>query len=135
MLLVLMLACAGKEAGEESSPAPTVAWLVPQPDATVSAGDLSTALIVENLALEEPLMHNTGEPIGYLALSLDGALVLETGETNPVIAVDVGEHTLSAQLFYTDGDEVRASAEALCEEDDETCAPVIAEVGFLAVQE
>lgn len=134
MLLVLTLACAGKEAAEPS-PAPTVEWLVPQPDATVSAGDLSTALIVEDLALEEPLMHNTGEPIGYLALSLDGALVLETGETNPVIAVDVGEHTLSAQLFYTDGDEVRASAEALCDEDDETCAPVIAEVSFLAVQE
>ena len=134
MLLVLLLACAGEEK-EEPAAAPTVEWLVPQEGATVSAGDLSTALIVENLTLEEPLLHNEGEPIGYLSISLDGALVLETGDTNPVITVLAGEHLLSAALYYTDGDEVRANADGLCEEDDETCDPVIAEVGFTAVED
>lgn len=136
-MLVLMLAgCAGKTE-ETAEPAPTITWLLPREGSSVTAGDLSCSLIVEGIDLQSPALrpaalHNSGAPIGYLELSLDGVVVLETGETTPTIPVEAGEHTLTAALLYIDGDEVLVNGDALCEEEAEGCEPVVSEVGFSA---
>lgn len=132
MLLFLVLAaCAGEEK-EASEPAPTVEWLVPADGGTTTAGDVSCSLIVENFALVSPALHNEGEPIGYLEISLDGVVALETEETTPTLSIEAGEHTLAAALIYADGDEVLASGDLLCEEEGEGCEPVVAEISFTA---
>lgn len=132
MILALLFACAGSDKDSEApAAAPTIEWLVPVADSTVPEGDLSCSLIVEYFHLEEPTMHNEGMAMGYLSLSLDGAEVLQTGETTPTVSVTAGEHTLSATLYYTDGDEVLIAGDVLCEEDDsEGCVTVDASVSF-----
>lgn len=133
MLLAFLLACSGEKA--EPAPAPTVTWLVPQADSTVAIGELTISLVVDYFNLETPALHSVGEASGYMQISLDSTVVLETGLTTPTVNVDEGAHTLTAQLLYEDGDEVTVADDLLCEEGDEGCEPVIATVMFYAATE
>ena len=136
-----------KDAADDSAlEPPTLSILSPEADATVVAGDVAVSLVVEHFVLVEPVASRDsrsdrafgalmdlmipggsaaahteeGTPEGYISLSLDGTEVLTTGSTQATISVtDAADHTLEAQLFYTDGDELEP--------------PVTASVSFSAV--
>ena len=121
MLLALtLLACAGKseDTGGEAVAAPTIAWLSPSDGDTVAAGDVSCSVVVADFTLDDPAKHNGGAPIGYVEVSVDAAVVTQTGGTTFTLTLDGGVHDLTAQLFYADGDEVSATTVRLCDEDD-----------------
>ena len=137
MLFALtLLACTTTDSGEkeEELAAPTIAWLDPADGASVTAGDVSASVVVENFSLEEPAKHNDGTPIGYISVMVDDVEVLTTGSTTFTLTLAAGAHTLAAQLYFSDGDEVSASSTALCDEDgDQTgCAPVLATASVTA---
>jgi hypothetical protein len=100
----------------------------------VSAGDVSCSTIIENFTLDDPAKHNTGAPIGYVSIGVDGTEAMQSGGTTFTLTLAAGAHELSAQLLYADGDEVLASDSALCDEDstDSACAPVIATINVTA---
>ncbi|MDP2314202.1 MAG: hypothetical protein Q8P41_14965 [Pseudomonadota bacterium] len=103
MLLALLLACSGAkdDTGEAAS---SITFLSPAAGATVPAGDVSVSVVVENFVLVSPAKHNEGEAEGYIAVSVDGAEVLQTGDTQFTVTLAAGAHTLGAELYYTDGD-------------------------------
>jgi len=131
-MLLFLFACNNIKDSDSAVelPPPTIAWLSPLDGDTVAAGtDVSASVVVENFTLTAPVKHNEGTPVGYLSLLSDGTEFAQTGETTfiiPAISLGVGEHDLTAQIFYADGDEVSASSDALCDEEaTEGCAPVI----------
>lgn len=136
MLLVLtLLACTGKEDDSGAAvAAPTVTWLSPTDGATVTAGLVSCSIVIDGFALQDPAKHNDGAPAGYIAISVDDAVVLSTGDTTFDLTVGTGPHTLTAQLYYADGDEVSATTTRLCDEEDTdtACAPVVASIAINA---
>lgn len=134
LLVLLALLCACSDKAEEEA-APTLSFLTPEDGGTVAAGDVTVTLIVENFTLEEPASamfrapgaafapwllpgsdaaaHNEGVAEGYCALSLDGTPVATLYTTqHELAAVGAGEHTLSAELFYSDGDAVEPPVSA-----------------------
>lgn len=131
MLFLVLLACSG-ETESEAVPAATLAWLTPADGDTVTAGDVSCSLVADGFTLSDPAKHNDGVPVGYIEISVDDEVVLQTGTTTPTISLDAGEHTLSAQLFLADGDEVLTDGTNTCGEDDGACAPVIASISVTA---
>jgi hypothetical protein len=136
MLLALLTACTGtgKETGEETFPAPTVEWVAPTDGDTVAAGDVACSVAVGNFTLQSPAKHNEGQPEGYLSVSVDGTEALQTAETTFTLTLEGGAHTLAGQLYYVDGDEVTATADRVCDEDDTdaACAPVVASIDVTA---
>lgn len=128
LLLVSLIACGGDGDDTAATEAPTVSWLEPAADGTVTAGTVPASLVVEHFTLEDPAMHSEGGAEGYVAVSVDGSVVLETSQTTFDLDLTAGMHTLDAQLFYVDGDEVSVAEGALCEEDQEGCEPVVAEI-------
>lgn len=137
MIFALTLSgCSGaKDSGSASEEeAPTVSWLSPADGDTVAAGDVACSVLIEGFTLHDPAKHNDGAPIGYISVSADGAEVLATGETTFTLPLAAGAHTLTASLFYSDGDEVLASADHLCGEDDAdaACVPVAASISVTA---
>lgn len=141
--LLFTFAC--KDAADDSAlEPPELSFLSPEADSIVEAGDVAVSLVVEHFVLVEPVAsrdsradrafgalfdalippaaaHNEeGTPEGFISLSLDGSEVMSTGSTQATVSVtDAGEHTLEAELFYTDGDALEP--------------PVSASVSFTAV--
>lgn len=118
------------DTAEEAVASPTLAWLSPSEGDTFAAGDVACSMVIDAFTLQDPAKHGEGEPVGYIAVSVDAAEVLQTGATTFTLPLEAGAHTLAAALFYADGDEVSATADRLCEEDDTdtTCAPVAASI-------
>lgn len=129
-MLTVLLACSGsKDESAESVPPPSLTWLSPAEGDTLAAGDVTASVVIDNFSLREPAKHNSGAAAGYVRITVDGAEVLLTGQTSFTLTLASGNHTLGGQLFYEDGDEVMASAEALCEEDaTDGCSPVESEI-------
>jgi hypothetical protein len=137
LLFVLsLLACtSGKDdTGEAAIAAPAISWLTPTDGATVTAGDVDASLVVDEFTLQDPAKHNEGAPEGYIDVAVDGTSAVTTGTTTFTLTLAAGAHDLTAQLFYTDGDEVSATSTALCDEDDTdpACAPVLATISVTA---
>lgn len=129
MLLALLLACAD---GKEPVAAPTVSWLAPTDGSSLSAGDVSCSIIVEGFTLSSPLLHSAGTPEGYAEISVDEEIVLLAEDSTFTLALEAGERTLAAQLFYADGDEILALDGELCDAgEEEGCEPVSASIGVL----
>jgi hypothetical protein len=103
------LAC---DSGDDSVPleTPTVSFLEPADDATVAVGDLNLSIVVEHFALHDPAKHNEGEPEGFVRVEwTDGTASdqLDTGSTTPTIDLpSAGSWTITASLYYSDGDEI-----------------------------
>lgn len=109
ILLLLPLACDGDDV--ETEPA-SISFLVPTEGESYPAGELTLSLVVENFSLVAP-KHNDGEAEGYIEIVLDDDGAMQTDSTTPTITLDeVGEHTLTAGLFYSDGDAVEPAATA-----------------------
>lgn len=118
LLLLGAIACDGGKGSDtaEATFDPTVIFLAPTDGATVTAGEVQVSLSFEDFVLTAPtarVAHNEeGEPAGYVELSLDGAVVA-TDLVDPqytLSGVAAGEHTLDAELYYEDRDEVGVSA-------------------------
>jgi hypothetical protein len=109
MLLLFFLAC---DSGDDSVPleTPAVSFLEPADGATVPVGDLQLSIVVEHFALHDPAKHNEGEPEGFVRVGwTDGTASdeLDTGSTTPTIQLpNAGSWTLTASLYYADGDEI-----------------------------
>jgi len=132
-LLLSLLGCSSgssTDSGEAPVAPPLIEWLNPADGATIEAGDATCSTIIDAFTLADPAKHSEGAPTGYVAVSVDGAEVLQSGATTFTLTLDAGAHELTAALFYADGDEVSANADRLCEEDDtgDTCAPVAATI-------
>jgi hypothetical protein len=131
MMLLLWLGCAADtDTGEGAEPAPTVTWLVPSEGDTVAVGDVSCSLIVEEFSMVSPTFHSMGAPTGYLELSVDGNMALQTGDTTPILTLEAGDHELSAELHYTDGDAVLVADGRLCREEARGCMAVCATISL-----
>lgn len=125
LLLLSLFACSDKSSDSaELVEAPTVSWLTPTDNGTVSAGEVACSLVVGEFTLEDPAKHNDGAPIGYVVVAVDGAEGLTTGSTTFNLSLPAGAHSLSATLVYADGDEVTSDGEHLCDEGAAGCASV-----------
>ena len=107
LIMLVVLACAHKDHHDDSAAeaTATVSFLAPLDDELVVLGDNSASLLVEGFTLVDVERHNEGTPEGFVRLSLDGVMVAESGLTQlPYTLTETGEHTLTAELFYSDGD-------------------------------
>jgi hypothetical protein len=114
LLSLFLTACSGTvDDTAEAEAAPTIAFLSPADGEMVVAGDVSVSVIVENFALEAPAKHNEGEAEGYIRVTVDGAEVLTTAETQFIVTLDpTPEHTIGAELLFADGDEIEPAVSA-----------------------
>lgn len=116
MLLVslFLTACSGTvDDTAEAKAAPTIAFLSPADGEMVVAGDVSVSVIVENFALEAPAKHSEGEAEGYIRVTVDGAEVPTTAETQFIVTLDpTPEHTIGVELLFADGDEIEPAVSA-----------------------
>lgn len=126
-LALTLLACADTD---EPALLPSVAFVAPEADSTVAAGDVQVSLSVEHFAFQAPTAtarfdptlllpvssawahgEEDGEAAGYVVLALDGVVVGElTSTQHTLAAVTAGPHRLDAGLYYADGDEVGPTA-------------------------
>ncbi len=136
MLLALTLfACTSKTDDSAIAPAPTVAWLTPADTDLVAVGDVSCALIVEGLTLEDPAKHSEGGAEGFVRISVDGTQVKDVATTTFTLTLAAGAHDLSAALYYIDGDAISATTDRLCAEDDtDTACAAVAETISVTAQ-
>ena len=107
LIMLVALACAHKAHHDDSAAEATasVSFLAPLDEELVVLGDNSASLLVEGFTLVDVERHNEGTPEGFVRLSLDGVMVAESGLTQlPYTLTETGEHTLTAELFYSDGD-------------------------------
>lgn len=129
-MILFALACTG--ASEEELAAPTVEWIEPADGDTVTAGDVSCSVVVNDFELVDIVAtHNEGTPTGYVEVSVDGVVAVDSAETTFTLTLDAGAHALDAQLFYDDGDAVTAS-DRLCDEEEAGCEPVVASISVTA---
>ena len=109
MVLFLFLAC---DSGDDSVAleTPTVSFLEPADDATVPVGALQLSIVVEHFVLHDPAKHNEGEPEGFVRVEWTNGTASEsvdTGSTTPTIDLaSAGNWTITAELYYADGDEI-----------------------------
>jgi hypothetical protein len=96
-LFTLLLACAAE------TPTAAVRFLAPRDGDVLTAGETRVSLLVEGFSLVTPV-HNAGTPEGYVQLRVDGVDTLQAGGTQVDLALEPGERTLEAELFYVDGD-------------------------------
>ncbi len=127
----LWSACQGQETATTAVELPSLSFLAPTDGSVVAVGPLDVSLVVEHFQLEAPAQttlwplwtafiatasahDETGIVSGYVALELDGTVVEPFLDATQA-TVDVGEagpHTLTATLFYVDGDAVEPPAVA-----------------------
>jgi hypothetical protein len=97
-----------------------LSFLAPADGATVPAGDVTVSIIVEDFVLVDHVARPSplslfvpaawadadedGVPAGHCVLSLDGAEVAQMAETQLVLTVGPGAHTLDGELRYEDDD-------------------------------
>lgn len=113
LIMLVTLGCANKDYAADSASAPTVAFLAPADGELVVLGERTASLVVEGFTLAEVERHNEGTPEGFVRLSLDGETVIESGLTQlPYTLTDTGPHTLTAELFYSDGDALEPAVSA-----------------------
>ena len=112
MLLALLLACTGAPDDSGEGLGASVSFLSPVDGDTVTAGDVAVSIVVDGFTLHAPAKHNEGEAAGYVAVSVDGAEVLTTGETQFTLPLVAGAHTLTAELHFEDGDALEPPATA-----------------------
>jgi len=120
VLLMLAIAC-----GPQLEP-PELTFLAPAVDESISGDEVSFSLLVDHFVLGEeeeaaslraplpmPMLmwvptaraHDVeGTPSGYLWVELDSDGQQLEVTTGSFTAVAAGEHTLSAELFFHDGD-------------------------------
>lgn len=111
LLFSILAACSGTPEDTATEPA-TIDFLSPADGATVAVGDVPVSLVVDGFSLVAA-KHNEGVAEGYIAFSVDGAEVLQSSEAQFTVAIDTaGEHTLRAELFYTDGDALEPAVAA-----------------------
>lgn len=111
-LLAGLLACTGGEP-HDTAAASTISFLEPVDGDMVSAGDVAVSVLVEGFSLHAPAKHNEGEPEGYITVTVDGAEVLTTAETQfTVTLADAGSHTIGAELTFADGDPLSPAVSA-----------------------
>ncbi len=109
-LLFALIACEPETEVEVS----TISFLSPAVDEEVAVGDVDVSVIVEHFTLADP-KHGAedGVSVGYIVVSLDDSEEQNFGSTNFTVAVDAaGEHTLTAELVYEDGDSLDEPATA-----------------------
>ena len=131
--LPLLAACTGGKDSDSAAalvPASTVQWVTPSDGASVAAGDVACSIAADNFTLSDPAKHNEGTPVGYISVSVDGVEVQKSGTTTPTVTLGAGSHSLMAQLFSADGDEVLTDGTYVCEEGDTSasCGPVSATI-------
>ena len=115
LIMLLALGCAHKDHHEDSAAeaTATVSFLVPLDEELVVLGDNTASLLVEGFTLVDVQRHNEGTPEGFVRLSLDGVTVVESGLTQlPYTLTETGAHTLTAELFYSDGDALEPAVSA-----------------------
>ncbi len=134
LLTLLLLACTTStdhaDTAEEAPAAPTVSWVSPQ-----EADDVGTtanaSITTTDFTFVDLSKHGEGGATGFVRITADGTALGDFD--TPQFTLDgltVGDVLLDAQLYYDDGDEVLGKDGLLCEEDDDTCAPVTAEVNI-----
>lgn len=112
LVLSLLLACSGAHDDTGAEEAPTIEFLSPTDGATVPAGDVAVSVVVDDFTLESPAKHNEGAPEGYLSVTVDGAEVLTTAETQFTVTLAAGAHTIGAELRFVDGDALEPAVSA-----------------------
>lgn len=138
-LLVLAACSTGTDTADtgedEAAPAPTIAWVSPEAEASVGS-TVNASVAVENFLLVDPAKHTDGEAAGFIRVSVNDVAAGDFGTTTFTLSsLPVGTVVLDAQLFYDDGDEIIVNEAGVCEEDDSTgtCAPVTATVTVTVV--
>ena len=102
----LMMACNSEPKESVTDPA-VVMFLVPGEGESLQVGTQGFAIIVENFELVSPAKHSEGLAAGYVEVTLDDTVVGQFSATNfDVDVAAAGNHTVTATLFYEDGDEV-----------------------------
>lgn len=115
--LLLFLACTSKADESGGSEDPTVSFLAPEDGATVGSA-VEVSVVVENFVLSDAGLHNDeGETAsGFITFAWDdgGAQITEsTASTQATLSINsTGEHSITATLFYDDGDAVEPEASA-----------------------
>lgn len=109
-LFISLTACEPETVVETS----TISFLSPAESEAVPTGDLAVSVIVENFTLTDPKHGDeAGVSLGYIVVSLDDGEELSFGQTNFTVPVDAaGQHTLTAELVYDDGDSLDKPAVA-----------------------
>lgn len=132
LLAPLLVACSGDT--DTAVYTPSVSFLAPVADSTVTAGEIAVTLVVDDFELTAPETasrapspvplplrlfvasaeaHNeAGMPAGYCALALDDVAVANLSETQGTVTVAAGAHTLSCELMFADGDALEPAVSA-----------------------
>jgi len=138
MLLFFLAACepvadTADTDSAESAEAPAVDWLAPAEGADVLP-EVDCSLVVTDFTFVDLAKHTEGGASGFLRVRVDGVDAGDFDSTTFTLgALDTGAHTLSAQLYYEDGDAIEAADGRLCDEEEEGCAPVTASVAVTVV--
>ncbi len=138
MLLFFLAACeAVSDTADtdtaEVAEAPAVDWLAPAEGADVLP-EVDCSLVVTDFTFVDLAKHGEGEASGFLRVRVDDVDAGDFDSTTFTLsALATGAHTLSAQLYYEDGDAVQVADGLLCDEDAEGCAPVTASVAVTVV--
>ena len=128
----LFFACGGD--ADTAVYTPSVTFLAPVADSTVTAGEIAVTLVVDDFTLVPPETDSRapaavplplrllvasaeahdeeGIPSGYCALALDDVAVSNLSETQGTVTVAAGAHTLSCALMFADGDELEPAVSA-----------------------
>lgn len=111
MLISLLLAACtvSSDTGDAESETPVVSFVSPADGATVTAGEVNVSIAVEHFMLVDLAKHNEGEPEGYISFTYaqgDTSETIESGETAFTVALEAGAATLTADLYFEDGDQI-----------------------------
>lgn len=109
MISLVLFACSGEsDSGDEQedshSEAPALSFLSPDDGETVGIANVEVSIVADNFTLHDPAKHNEGQPEGYISFAVDGVEERKTADQQFTITLTTGGHTLSAELFYEDGD-------------------------------
>jgi hypothetical protein len=110
LIALLLVACDGSsDTGEAEAETPVVSFVSPTDGDTVTAGDVPVSIAVEHFLLVDLAKHNEGEPEGYISFTYtQGATseTMESSETAFTAPLEAGAATLTADLYFEDGDQI-----------------------------